>query len=321
MTNGLSWQRLPLCQGNEEMTPAQPVRRSGGEESLLNNAHAVAEQLRSENNLPATLYLDLLKKCLTRITFPDKYAPLKPQKTIPRKMVLTLFQNLLSPLKLEIVRRTELDPRLREEGLDWPGDAETMVGLKRLDNLQACITDVLRQSVPGDLIETGVWRGGASIFMRAVLQVYGDTQRTVWLADSFQGLPKPNPERYPADAGDESWKNAALAIPVEEVKANFGKYGLLDEQVRFLVGWFRDTLPTAPIDKLAVLRLDGDMYESTFDALTHLYPKLSLGGYAIIDDYAIPGCQAAVEDYRVKHQIKEALVPIDQYAKFWQRLT
>jgi O-methyltransferase len=157
--------------------------------------------------------------------------------------------------------------------------------------------------------------------MRAVLKVYGDTQRAVWLADSFHGLPRPNPERYPSDAGDEAWKNAALAIPVEEVKANFCKYGLLDEQVRFLVGWFRDTLPTAPIEKIAVLRLDGDMYESTLDALTHLYPKLSQGGYAIIDDYAIPGCQAAVEDYRIKHQIKEALVPIDQYAKFWQRLT
>jgi O-methyltransferase len=63
------------------------------------------------------------------------------------------------------------------------------------------------------------------------------------------------------------------------------------------------------------------MYESTFDALTHLYPNLSHGGYAIIDDYAFSGCQSAVEDYRVKHQIKEPLLPIDQYAKFWQRLT
>src|SRR5208282_1623299 len=108
---------------------------------------------------------------------------------------------------------------------------ETMVGMKRLNMLEACICDVLHRGVPGDLIETGVWRGGASIFMRAILKAYGDTQRTVWLADSFQGLPKPNPERYPADAGDQSWLNAALAIPLEEVKASFCKYGLLDEQV------------------------------------------------------------------------------------------
>jgi O-methyltransferase len=302
------------------MTPAQPVRKDSAEELRLNNDQLLREQLPAENNLSATLYLDLMKKCLTRLTFPEKFAPLRPQKTLPRRMLLTLSQKLLSALKLEIVRRTEFDHRQRTEGLDWPGEAETMVGLKRLDNLEVCITDVLRQGVPGDLIETGVWRGGASIFMRAVLKACGDTQRTVWLADSFVGLPKPNPERYPADAGDESWRNAALAIPVDEVKANFAKYGLLDERVRFLAGWFRDTLPTAPIEKLSVLRLDGDMYESTSDALTHLYPKLSPGGYAIIDDYAIPGCQAAVEDYRSKHLIKEPLFPIDQYAKFWQRL-
>jgi O-methyltransferase len=236
-------------------------------------------------------------------------------------MVWALCQRLLAPLKLEIVRSKEFDLCAREEGLDWPGEAETMVGLKRLDNLESCITDVLRRGVPGDLIETGVWRGGASIFMRAVLKVSGDTQRTVWLADSFQGLPKPDPRNFPADAGDKSWKYATLAVPLEEVQMNFRRYGLLDDQVRFLVGWFRDTLKTAPIERLAVLRLDGDMYESTIEALTCLYPKLSCGGYAIIDDYALPGCRAAVDDYRTEHQIKEPLVRIDRHAKFWQRLS
>jgi O-methyltransferase len=303
------------------MSQAQPTRYGARNEESVERVQAIALGAQEENGSPEKLYLDLMKKCLTRIAFPERYAPIKPPRTIPRKLAWNLCQKLLLPLELEIVRRKEFDSRAREGGLDWPGEAETMVGIKRLDNLEVCITDVLRQRVPGDLIETGVWRGGASIFMRAVLKAYGDTQRTVWLADSFHGLPKPNPAKYPADVGDESWKNAALAIPVEEVKANFCKYGLLDEQVRFLVGWFRDTLPTAPIDKLAVLRLDGDMYESTFDALTHLYPKLSHGGYAIIDDYAFSGCQSAVEDYRVKHQIKEPLLPIDQYAKFWQRLT
>jgi hypothetical protein len=196
-----------------------------------------------------------------------------------------------------------------------------MIGLKRLNNLEACITDVIRRRIPGDLIETGVWRGGASIFMRAVLKAYREQDRLVWLADSFQGLPKPNARKYPADAGDKLWKEALLAVPVEEVKENFRRYGLLDGQVRFLVGWFRDVLPKAPIERLAVLRLDGDMYESTTDALIHLYPKLSLGGYVIIDDYALPTCRAAVEDFRARHGITEPLQPIDQIAKFWQRLT
>jgi O-methyltransferase len=89
-------------------------------------------------------------------------------------------------------------------------------------------------------------------------------------------------------------KARELAVSLEQVKANFDRYGLLDDQVRFLKGWFRDTLPVAPIERLAVLRLDGDMYESPMDTLVNLYPKLSEGGYVIVDDYgAIPACRQA----------------------------
>jgi len=125
-----------------------------------------------------------------------------------------------------------------------------MIGLRRLDNLQFCITDLLQRKVPGDFIETSVWRGGASIFMRAMPRVCSDTTRTVWVADSFQGLPPPDPERYPADKGDRLWTVVQLAIPLDEVKANFAKYNLLNDQVRFLVGWFRDTLPCIAADRL-----------------------------------------------------------------------
>jgi O-methyltransferase len=99
-----------------------------------------------------------------------------------------------------------------------------------------------------------------AIFMRAVLKAYGDTHRLVWVADSFQGLPKPDPTRYPADAGDTSWQSSYFRVSLDQVKANFARYGLLDNQVRFLVGWFRDTMPTAPIEQLAVLRIDADLY-------------------------------------------------------------
>ena len=272
-----------------------------------------------DKSSPEELYLDLMKKCLTRVAFPERYACIERPKIAFRRWMWNLCRMCLDRLGLEVVRRKEFDLRAREEGLDWPGEAETMIGLKRLNNLEACVTNVLQQGIPGDLIETGVWRGGASIFMRAVLKAYGDTKRIVWVADSFQGLPKPNPRKYPADAGFKSWKTAALAIPLEKVQENFRKYGLLDEQVKFLAGWFRDTLPGAPIEKLAVLRLDGDMYESTMDALTHLYSKLSCGGYVIVDDYAIPACQAAVEDFRAEHGIQEPMIHIDTYAKYWQR--
>ena len=187
---------------------------------------------------------------------------------------------------------------------------------------RTCATEVIEKRVPGDLIETGVWRGGAAILMRAVLQAYGERNRNVWVADSFQGLPRPDPERYPEDAGDTHWQQAhRLAVPLEEVKSNFRRYGLLDSQVRFLVGWFRDTLPGAPIGPLAVLRLDGDMYESTSEGLLHLYPKLSVGGYVIIDDYgSVRGCRRAVEDFRTKHQINEELLRTGHTAIYWQRI-
>jgi O-methyltransferase len=178
----------------------------------------------------------------------------------------------------------------------------------------------MRDGIAGDFIETGVLRGGACIFMRAALNVYSDTSRNVWVADSFEGLPKPD-GRYRQDDGDTFWTmHQALAISVDDVKQNFSKYGVLDERVRFLKGWFKDTLPTAPIEKLAILRLDGDMYSSTMDALASLYPKLSSGGYAIIDDYGVVEvCARAVNDYRAQHGIKTDIIKIDGSGVFWRK--
>lgn len=195
-----------------------------------------------------------------------------------------------------------------------------MIGLHRLDNIQQCVTTVLREQIPGDLIETGVWRGGASILMAGILRIYGESKRLVWVADSFRGVPKPDPEHYPADAGDTLFTDPALAVSLQEVKANFQKYDLLNDQVRFLEGWFRDTLPTAPISELAVMRLDGDLYESTIDALRCLYPKLSVGGYVIVDDYGIvPGCKLAVEDFRRETGISDEIQQAGWSAIFWRR--
>jgi O-methyltransferase len=195
-----------------------------------------------------------------------------------------------------------------------------MVGLKRLDNLETCIRSVLTDQVPGDLIETGVWRGGSAIFMRAALEALGDESRTVWAADSFEGLPPPSEGEFPADAGDDHHTFGELAVSLETVRRNFARYGLLDDRVRFLKGYFKDTLPDAPLEKIAVLRLDGDMYESTIQALEPLYPKLSPGGYCIVDDYhAVPACKRAIEDYRTAEGITEPIEEIDGSAVFWRR--
>jgi O-methyltransferase len=266
------------------------------------------------------LYLDLLKKCLMRSIFGEDYQLVEPGAGSLKRVLYRPFQKWLAARRLEIVRRVPFDPKLRAEGRDLPAEAETMIGSLRLDNLQKCVADVLERDVPGDLIETGTWRGGAAIFMRAMLKAYGDADRVVWVADSFEGLPAPDPNSYPEDEGDRSWTHAELAVSLEEVQANFQRYGMLDEQVRFLPGWFRDTLPSAPIKELAVLRLDGDMYESTMVALNSLYLKLHPGGYVIIDDYgALHRCRAAVDDFRAAHGIRDELTWIDWTGVFWRR--
>ena len=212
------------------------------------------------------------------------------------------------------------DAAVREIGSDWPSRAHSMIGARRMFNLRCLCEYAIVNGVPGDFIETGVWRGGAAIMMRAVLAAYGVHDRRVWVADSFAGLPPPDPARYPADAGDVSFQYRELAVPLEEVRSNFAKYDLLDGQVRFLKGWFRDTLPTAPIERLAVLRLDGDLYESTMDSLGALYDKVSPGGFVIIDDYLLPKCKRAVEDFRAARAIVEPIQDIDGAGVFWEKM-
>jgi len=179
--------------------------------------------------------LDLLKTVLTRTGFPGSYRLVGLGRGWHRH-VLPPIRWILDRLKMELVLKP--DPTERRIGGDFPSDAETMVGLVRLDNIEKCILDLLERNVPGDLIETGVWRGGAVIFMRAVLKACGDENRVVWVADSFQGLPTamPNDREIGADRFSEM---QLLSVPLDEVRSNFEHYGLLDEQVRFLAGWFR----------------------------------------------------------------------------------
>lgn len=269
---------------------------------------------------PEEMYLDLLKNCLTRTLFFGHDARVSQRPGLPAGRWFIRIQKVLNRLPAPLLRHLPVHPAMRDEGRDWPADAETMIGRRRLDHLQQCVMEVLRRDVPGDLIEAGVWRGGAAILMRAVLRACGGGDRIVWVADSFQGLPQPNPKRYPADAGGFPWGQKRMAVPLETVRGNFERYGLLDDRVRFLPGWFRDTLPSAPIERLAILRVDGDLYESTMDALRSLYGKVSAGGYIIVDDYgAMPSCRAAVEDFRTEKGIREPLQWIDWTGVFWQK--
>ena len=242
--------------------------------------------LKSESgefNIGADLYLDMVKKSLADALHDGGYYwPLpRPKSLVKRAVFDLLVARGIRPVRV-------LDPSIREEGTERPPNgpawlevtsAHTLLGLKRLNNLQRRIEDVLKRCVPGDLIETGVWRGGACIFMRAILKARGVRDRKVWAADSFEGLPVPDPARYPFDRGSTFHEERGFAVSLEEVRRNFEKYGLLDDQVEFVKGWFRETLPKLVDHKWEVIHLDGDMYQSTFEALVSFYPGLSPGGY------------------------------------------
>lgn len=267
------------------------------------------------SNSTKDLYLDLIKRSLTDAVYGERYIVLgSPRNPLKRILVESLRHR-----GIQLIRNRRADSFRTAYG-DWPLFAHTMLPRVRLDVLQQCIEDVIKDDdVPGDLIETGVWRGGATIFMRGVLKANQIEDRCVWVADSFEGLPPPNPDKYPADSGDIHHTYQYLAVSLEEVKANFEAYGLLDNQVKFLKGWFRDTLPTLSTRKWAVVRLDGDMYESTMDAFTNLYPNLSVGGYLVVDDYNISSCRQAVHDYRETKGITDQIQFIDECAIYWRR--
>ena len=256
------------------------------------------------------LYLDLLAKALTHTLYHEI-----DQAEVPDEIKEALAEEMATAEDAWLIGEPEI---ARAQGRDWPALAQTMVGLDRLGNVRHCVEQVIADDVPGDLIEAGVWRGGVGILMRAVLKAHGVSNRDIWLADSFQGLPPPKDD-YPADAGDRSHAMDQLSVTADEVRENFRRYGLLDKRLHFVEGWFADTLPGLKGRTWSVIRLDGDMYESTMDGLTNLYPGLSPGGFLIIDDYGLPACREAVEDYRSEHGITEPIEEIDWVGAFWRR--
>jgi O-methyltransferase len=266
------------------------------------------------------LYVDLLKRALTRTLVAKSIErhSLNPKRPI---FALTnkIIKSILTPLKLELVKNIQSTTNDYAESTHSANtrneEAETMLGIKQLDQMQAAITDVVSNNIPGDVLEAGVWRGGMTILMRGVLRAIDDDSRNVWVVDSFEGLPDP-------DKNQDSfgWVEEDMSVSLEDVKKNFQRYGLLDEKVKFLKGFFDDTLPQAPIDKLSILRVDADLYESTLSVLEPLYPKLSVGGYAIFDDYLnLKDCQRAINEYRQKHNIRDEIVEIDQRAIYWKK--
>ena len=272
----------------------------------------------------ASLYVDLLKKSILEELYSENEVRL-----LYLRSCLEGKEVFRQDVYLDVRRRWKevYDEyiKFREFGLaynrpmQYLGFSHTMLSRARIENIEFCLKRILADNVAGDCIECGVWRGGAVIFMKGYLAAHQVADRIVWVADSFEGLPPPT---LPQDAGLSLSKTThpMLAIDLETVQNLFDRYGLMDDKVRFLKGWFKDTLLAAPIDRLALLRLDGDLYESTMDALNALYHKVVPGGFVIIDDYGcVEACRRAVMDFREQQGITEHLDKVDWTAVYWRR--
>lgn len=209
-----------------------------------------------------------------------------------------------------------------ENGTYWPLYGISMIGKKRMDNLEKLVDSVIEEKIPGDLVETGVWRGGACIMMKALLHAHGDRERQVFVCDSFEGLPVEDTQKYPKEKICHLHAVKYLSVSQCEVENNFRKHGLLDDRVVFVKGFFEHSLPGPIKDRpIAILRLDGDLYSSTIQVLEALYHQVSPGGYVIIDDYNCAGlaCKDAVSDFRQTRNITAPLVHIDSISAYWRK--
>ena len=217
------------------------------------------------------------------------------------------------------LKQNPYDDAMRIKGLDWPLFGLTMVGQKRLENIQDLLIRAIHDDLPGDFVECGVWRGGASIFAKAVIEAYASRSRHVHLADSVEGLPRSTQAR-----DDDSWSRMdSLKVNKDEIAGSFRDLGLLDSGVRFHKGFFRYSMPRLRAEletnekQIAVLRMDGDMYESTMDILYNLYDLVPVGGCVIVDDWIIPVCQQAITEFRKRNEVFDEIVPIDSTGMFW----
>lgn len=214
----------------------------------------------------------------------------------------------------------------------WQVIPYTMLSIPRLSNAYECTAEAIRQHIPGDIAECGVWAGGSTGLMFAAARDSGDANRRFHLFDSFEGLPQPsskdgkdvlqgylkdNQDRVLDEGKGDLIAINACAAPRQLAEELFFKVlGAPPDLIIFHQGWFQNTVPAAvasgQVKQLSVLRIDGDWYESTRICLEHLCPLVSPGGFVIIDDYGhFEGCRKAVDEYLAVHGKGTQLSKID----------
>ncbi|MFT5172178.1 MAG: O-methyltransferase, partial [Gammaproteobacteria bacterium] len=211
----------------------------------------------------------------------------------------------------------------------------TMLPKARIEHCVSMVRYCLEQAVAGDFVEAGVWRGGSAAVMRRAADIYGGGLRKVWLLDSFEGM---------SDKVDNSLsrtglhdKNDAACLKLlahieqemkcpgifvaseKEVRENLQELGVLDG-CNIVKGWLGADYPWSEMPEvIALLRLDVDLYEPTYACLERLYPRVSVGGAILLDEYYLQFCgeRAAVDDYRTRHAITEPIIRVDGNSAMW----
>lgn len=314
-----------LCEGLRARFDVSPEECAQAVDRFLESlAELGAVETEPADGAPPVLrrrYLDVLKRALVNLVYPEDALRLGAalDGTLNGDVRLLRDIRYARPGAYEEVVASKRDGAL--DAFMGARFAHTMIGLSGLDNLERIAHRVFTAGVRGDFLEAGVCHGGAAIFMRALQVAYGEDERATWLADTFAGVPPPTHEvdrEHELDLTEERvpW----MAAGAETVRDNFRTYDLLSGNVRFLPGLFADTLPGAPVERLAILRIDGDLYSSTRDALDALYDRVSDGGWVIVDDYGcLEPCRLAVDEFIAERGLDVELNQVDWTRVCWQK--
>jgi len=197
----------------------------------------------------------------------------------------------------------------------------TMTSIERLYAVHQAVGYVVANDIPGDLVECGVWRGGASMMAALTLRSLGVEDRRMYLYDTFAGMTEPEAvdASYLGESARETWRrnerdgyNAWCYGSLDDVRENMGRTGYPTERIEYVEGPVEATIPATVPERIAILRLDTDWYSSTRHELEHLYPRLVEGGVLIIDDYGYwVGARKAVDEYIAEKGLRILLARTD----------
>lgn len=241
-------------------------------------------------------------------------------------MLKKVANTVLSPLGYQLIKsdnRTLYD--LDEVFFDIYHKCQnyTMTSIQRMYSLYKATEYVVNFNIPGDIVECGVWKGGSSMLTASTLSKMGNIEKHIYLYDTYEGMAEPTGKDIETGSNAMVWKtwkhhqkenlNKWCYVPLEEVKVNMFSTEYPQDKLVFIKGKVEDTIPKIIPDKISILRLDTDWFESTYHELQHMFPRLSKYGVLIIDDYGFwKGVREATDKYFAENRIKMLLNRIDE---------